>query len=205
MFSLQIQMPIYHLTKSEETPLNVAHYEVSSMRNLSTKVFVTNSPIYNVHYEICPPSDRIEVSFIKVASQLSLQKYTNPRLQNTSDLVLKTSQQFSSEAMQVSWKTVKLATAYGLHCAIQRTIVTEPIRNIKKIKAHKQQAKSAKSADCIPKSRVFVSYFFPDLIISHFQTIQMVKAPEKQLLKLCSLNDADREPRKVTEIIIGEQ
>jgi hypothetical protein len=57
-------MPIYHLTKSEETPCNIAHYEVSSMRNFATKVFVISSPIYNVHYEICPPSDQVEVGVI---------------------------------------------------------------------------------------------------------------------------------------------
>jgi hypothetical protein len=54
-------MPVYHLATSEEFPINVAHYEIASMRHYSTKIFITSSPVFIVHYEFCPPSDKIEV------------------------------------------------------------------------------------------------------------------------------------------------
>jgi len=56
-------MPVFHLTTNEEIPVNIVHYEVSSLRQRADQIFITNSPVYAVHYEISPPGDKIEVGF----------------------------------------------------------------------------------------------------------------------------------------------
>lgn len=58
-------MPVFHLTKSEEFPINVAHFEVAGMYHYSTTIFITSSPIFTVHYEFCPPNNKIEVNHLE--------------------------------------------------------------------------------------------------------------------------------------------
>ena len=49
------------LTTNEIVPVNIVHYEVGSLHSFATQIFVTRSPIFLVHWEVCRPTDVIEV------------------------------------------------------------------------------------------------------------------------------------------------
>ncbi|KAI6184423.1 hypothetical protein M3Y97_00594600 [Aphelenchoides bicaudatus] len=178
LYCQSIHMPVFHLTTSEEFPINVAHYEVASMCHYSTKIFIASSPIFTVHYEICPPSEKLE-------------EFTNPRLRNVSDLMLKPPARSNGKLLQMNWLNVKLTTAYGIHSAVQRVITTAKIRNVRKIKAQKMRFQMSQAADYLPQSEICETH--------------LLKAPKRETLKLCTTNDTDKEPKKVTEIVIEEQ
>lgn len=59
--------------------------------------------------------------------------------------------------MHMNWRNVKLATAYGIHSAVQRVIVTEKIRNVRRLKAQKQQPRTHGFDEFLLSSDVCVS------------------------------------------------
>lgn len=61
---LQMHVAVLHMTPTEENPRLIVHYEVSELQLCAETVFVAQSAVHTVHYEILRPPLVVEVSYL---------------------------------------------------------------------------------------------------------------------------------------------
>ncbi|KAI6218279.1 hypothetical protein M3Y95_01173200 [Aphelenchoides besseyi] len=178
LYRQAMHVPAIFLTTNEEVPVNIVHYEVSNLRYFASQVFITSSPVYTLHWEVCPPVEKVE-------------KFKNPRLQCVSDVLHKPAKQKKAEVLKPHWMHTKLTTAYGVHKAVQRVIVTERIEKVKRLKARKEVTSLCQQKDYIPIAKTY--------------ELQTIRLPTKHVLRLCAINETKEEAKRVQEVEVGDE
>ncbi|CAD5210361.1 unnamed protein product [Bursaphelenchus okinawaensis] len=168
-FKYPMKIKIMCLPTSEEMPKSTSHYMVSSIKMRATKVFVSNSPMYDVYYELRKPS-------------ITIERIHNPRLKNASDYYLQSSTKQMAKIKKIEWNHVKLITAHGSHQAVERVMVGDKQHRLKKIKPTKFKANICCSRDAVPKAEIM--------------SVKTLQRPPKDVIKLKSVNTS-QEPRQV--------